>query len=126
LIKLRKLQYIFPFEQQAIPYVIAVNPGDYFIEKIIFGEKRKEKKISSSFSKPFFSVEAGKAYYIGDYEAETGVDFYIIASRLNWRLKKVTNNYASTTKQIESQIPFLKNIPKVNFFGDALPKLPNL
>lgn len=129
----KKQTVTFKFEKEADPYVIAVNPGDYLINSLIFatgeGNKEGERPLYTAFSNRVFSVEAGKAYYIGDYEGGITRTFGIsstpgqlIGFQNDWRLKSTKNNFAVTTELIETQIPFLKNIPKNNVFGDLLTK----
>jgi len=37
-----------------------------------------------------------------------------------WRLGKITNDFAGTTAKLDALLPRMKNVPKVDAVGDAL------
>ena len=56
------------------------------------------------------AFEAGKAYYLGDFQAETTQSGFPVVTR-TWRLKRARNDYARTTAQMKIGYPNLSALP---------------
>lgn len=87
--------------------VIAVKPGTYKLLKFLqegtlrealIGEAVVEEKLTKAFS-----VEAGKAYYIGDFFVES--NRRSLFSKIDWSLERVVNEYDLATAQLKKNFP---------------------
>lgn len=107
------------------PYAVAVDPGDYQATHIVYtigwgNEKKGETPFPKELSSRVIHVESGKAYYIGDFDGTTKSTFRVIFVRNEWQVGNITNDFAGTTAKLVELLPQMKNIPKVDVFGDAL------
>ncbi|MEK6743027.1 MAG: hypothetical protein AABZ15_05440 [Nitrospirota bacterium] len=110
------------FEPTLDPYAIAVEPGDYHTTHIVFqggGGNDQRKPFPYELSGRVINVEAGKAYYLGDFDGTTKSTFLVLFTASEWRMNKIANDFAGTTAKLEELLPKMKGMPKVDVFGDA-------
>jgi hypothetical protein len=105
-------------------YVIDVLPSEYEFTQLVFAPsgateaevRRNNLRVPSrmSFFAQPFDVEAGKAYYVGDW---TGVikrdfDFYVLFSKvtLRWGLTRLLYDYDGATAAMRRRYPALDRI----------------
>lgn len=72
-------------------------------------ESGGKKKITDERLTKEFRVEAGKAYYAGDFLGEAGSSFPIV----QWSLKSILHNYEATTTELKKTFPQFENIKSV-------------
>lgn len=92
-------------------YAVAVTPGQYKIGEWV--EQNYIKPNTLTGLDESFQVEAGKAYYIGDYTAEisnSGRYFYS-------KLGPVRLRFRHTTQELNHLSPALKELPKISVFN---------
>lgn len=121
----KKRQIALRFERSPDPYAVAVDPGDYQVTHIVYthgadNSIRGEKPLPADLASRVIHVEAGKAYYIGDYDGASKSTFLVLFIAHEWRLGKVANEFAGTTAKLEELLPKMKGMPKVDVFGDSL------
>jgi hypothetical protein len=113
------------FEQDLDPYAVGVDPGDYQVTHFVQTQSADNHAIGKSpfpgeLSGRVIRVEAGKAYYIGDYDGAMKSTFMVLFIGHEWGISKITNDFAGTTAKLDALLPQMKNLPKVDVFGDAL------
>ena len=121
----KKQEIALRFEPTLDPYAVAVDPGDYQATRIVYtqsaaNEIRGEKPFPEELTGRVIHVEAGKAYYLGDYDGASKSTFLVLFIDHEWRIGKIANEFAGTTAKLDALLPQLKNMPKVDVFGDAL------
>ncbi len=110
------------FEQSNAVSAIAVEPGVYTLTKILcagwdygpIGETDlKDNRLTKEFR-----VEAGKAYYIGDFQGQTnsGASFAgtMVTTTQSWRLNTFRNNYPDSTRDLTTNFPQFQSVPTVS------------
>lgn len=111
------------FEPTLDPYAVAVDPGDYQATHIVFrggGGSDQLKPFPEELSSRVIHVEAGKAYYIGDFDGTMKTTFLVLFIASRWRIGQIANEFAGTTAKLDALLPQMKNMPKVDVFGDLL------
>jgi hypothetical protein len=113
------------FEPGLDPYAVAVDPGDYQTTRIIYTQSaandiRGEKPFPEELVNRVIHVEAGKAYYLGDYDGASNSTFLVLFIEHEWRIGKIANEFAGTTAKLEELLPKMKGMPKVDVFGELL------
>jgi hypothetical protein len=95
---------------------IAVEPGEYTIESVDFIHEDGSVNSRKSFDKHFglFTVEKGKAYYVGDFSAttrclQTGPQGF----QYSWSMKEQNYNFIRTTADFVTKFVFFTEYPKV-------------
>jgi hypothetical protein len=106
--------YTFQFEREHDLVVIAVPAGSYSISKLVFatydyGKAGERPIVDPRLSAPF-AVESGKAYYIGDYVAESGGRASGLQINQSWRLSSIRDSFEDTTAQFKLKFPLLKGL----------------
>jgi len=103
-------------------YVVDVTPGQYEFTQLVSSSTMDTKVRTSnlrlpprvSFMGQPFDVEAGKAYYVGDWfgEVSRDVDFYFVVSkiRVQWGLYQIIYNYEESTSALRHLYPNLGTI----------------
>jgi hypothetical protein len=103
-------------------YAVAVAPGDYRVTGTVIGRRAvelgiKEQRRAITLRRPLntsFSVERGKAYYVGDYVAFLTIDrdFYVVATRTRWRweLREASLKFAETTIDLKEKFPAFRSV----------------
>lgn len=107
-------EYTIQFETENDLVVIAVPSGSYSISKLVFATydyaKAGEKPILDSRLASPFIVEPGKAYYIGDYVAESGGTYKGGTTTQSWRLSSIRDAYEDSTSHLKSKFPLLQGL----------------
>lgn len=107
-------EYTIQFETKNDLVVLAVPSGSYSINKLVFATydyaKAGEKPIPGSRLRSPFIVEPGKAYYIGDYLAESGGAAGGGVLNQFWRLSSIRDAYEESTSQFKSKFPLLQGL----------------
>lgn len=126
--------YHIQFNTDETPSAIAVAPGTYSIRKFTFAAydyvREGEKEIASGPLTLPFSVQPGKAYYLGDIvvgaEARLSSPIYspsstiIINTSHTWKLSSVADNYKQTTEDLIKVLPQLGPIEKASVTSPEL------
>jgi hypothetical protein len=108
-------EYAIQFETKNDLVVLAVPSGSYSINKLVFATydyvKAGEKPVPRSRLSSPFVVEPGKAYYIGDYVAESNGGA-VGGGMVNqsWRLSSIRDAYEESTSDLKSKFPLLKGL----------------
>jgi hypothetical protein len=108
--------YIIRFEPNNEVQAIKIAPSTCSLTELVFtdsgGLEAAWRKPVPDALKREVVFEPGKAYYLGDFRAETtqsGVPGLAIAR--TWRLKSARNDYARTTAQMKIGYPNLSTVP---------------
>lgn len=105
-------------------YLIDVTPGQYEFTQLVSasrtameGEVRRDNlrlPARVSFMAQPFDVEAGNAYYVGDWfgAVSRDVDFYVVVSRikLRWGIYQLNYDYEGATTALRRLYPTLGTI----------------
>ena len=121
----KKREIALKFEQDLNPYAVAVDPGAYQVTHFVQTQSADnhtigEQPFPEELSRRVTHVEAGKAYYIGDFEGDMKSTFLVLFVGHEWRIGKIVNDFAGTTEKLNALLPQMKNMPKIDVFGDAL------
>lgn len=121
----KKREIALRFEQDLDPYAVAVEPGDYQVTHFIQTQSADnhtigEQPFPAELSRRVMHVEAGKAYYIGDYDGAMKSTFMVLFIGHEWGIGKITNDFDGTTAKLNALLPQMKSMPKVDVFGDSL------
>ena len=101
------------FEPNDAVQVIKVAPSTCSFTEFVYtdhGGLDTTRKPVPDALKAHFVFEGGKAYYLGDFQAETTQSGFPVITR-TWRLKSARNNYARTTAQMKIGYPNLADLP---------------
>ncbi len=105
--------YIIRFEPSNEVQVVKIAPSTCWLTEFVYtdhGATRTTRKPVPDTLKRDLVLEAGKAYYLGDFEAETTQSGFPVITR-TWRLKSSRNDYARTTAQMKIGYPNLSSLP---------------
>jgi hypothetical protein len=116
--------YVVRFEPSGAVQAIKIVPSACTLTEFVYthhdGIKVYRKSVPDSWKRQIV-FEAGKAYYLGDFEAETTAyrenvpqtEFpgQVGGIKLVWRLRSARNNYANTTAQLKVAYPGLAAMP---------------
>jgi hypothetical protein len=106
--------YSIQFQNLSSPAIVPVRPGTYRISQLVGAyatyESGGKLKINDERLSKEFRVEAGKAYYVGDFLGEAGSTFTIV----KWGLKSIVPNYEATTNEFKKSFPQFENIDVVS------------
>jgi hypothetical protein len=102
-----------PFQSSLRVSVIAVDPGAFKLSKLVqmgsLRETLREESITGGNLMNAFSVEAGKAYYIGDIYAEGSRRS--LFSKIDFSLTRVVDEYEQATAELKKSVPGFEKIP---------------
>jgi len=97
--------------------VFAVKPGTYSLQRVVFAGQRVAStgvKETPASNAPTFRVEAGKAYYLGDFRGRVWGTFTSKEQdRLKALLDDVVSNHQKTTTDLRRAFPALENVETV-------------
>ena len=105
--------YTIRFEPNNEVHVVKVVPSTCSLTEFVYtdhGATKTTRKPVPDALKRDVAFEAGKAYYLGDFQAETTQAGFPIVTR-TWRLKSARNEYARTTAQMKIGYPNLSTLP---------------
>ncbi|MBN8444175.1 MAG: hypothetical protein J0M22_01725 [Gammaproteobacteria bacterium] len=118
-------EYSIQFDKEQPVSVIRVAPGTYNISKLIFATydyipTGEEPITEPKLTKPF-TVEAGKAYYIGDYVGEVDIQQNGFEVTKLWNLNSIRDFYEGTTTEFRALFPLLQDLEmkRAKFIEDA-------
>jgi hypothetical protein len=105
--------YTIRFEPNNEVHVVKVVPSICSLAEFVYtdhGATKTTRKPVPDALKRDVAFEPGKAYYLGDFQAETTQSGFPIITR-TWRLKSARNEYARTTAQMKIGYPNLSTLP---------------
>ena len=98
-------------------YAVEVEPGTYRVKDILYDsagrfdwETVKYRLIEPAYVSGPFSVKAGKAYYLGDYDAWVGYVLTTIRAPLDVRFSA---NFDKTSELVKEAVPALRTLELV-------------
>ena len=105
-----------------------MEPGEYYISKwgVPSGwpchELRHPQDITDHIRNNRFRLEAGRAYYLGDYSVSQCSSKEILTTvvTMHYVLEAPVLNFEETTREYESKYPALANLPKSEIFTDTV------
>lgn len=105
--------YTIRFVRDDAVQAIKITPSTCSMAELVYtdadGFLRTRKPAPAALKKDV-SFAAGKAYYLGDFEAEStytgGVQ--------RWRVRSARNNYVATTEKLKASYPNLSALPTEN------------
>lgn len=113
------LKYV-EFKNKNNIYAVELPPGIYKIKQVTFfkrGMPHKHKELRHIFSNVTLTLEAGKAYYIGDYsgwaQKEPPQDWSIVYS---WRFDTLQHQFSDTTEALTTRYPNFSSIEKIDLY----------
>ena len=74
---------------------------------------RSRKPAPAALQRPV-AFQAGKAYYLGDFQAEASNWTSGTTIHTEWRLTSVRNDYRTTTEKMKSDFPNLSGVATEN------------
>lgn len=105
--------YTIRFEPNNEVQVVRIAPSTCSLAEFVYsdhGATQVTRKPAPDGLKRTVAFEAGKAYYLGDFQAETTQSGFPVVTR-TWRLKSARNEYARTTAQMKIGYPNLSTLP---------------
>jgi hypothetical protein len=113
--KKRQHDYTLRFTFEEPIQVIKVKPAVCSLREIVYTNEFGVIQTRNPAPEGVYrnvQVEAGKAYYLGDYYAviattSTGYNTY----RTVWRIQDIKNDYALTTEKVKQRYPGLAGVP---------------
>ena len=109
--------YLIKFDEVESTTAIAVKPGIYNLNTLLIfwglsDDKinRRETTLTKGPLTVEFSVEPGKAYYIGDFLGNTLATETLSSQSLEWKLESVKNNFENTTLDFKNKYPNLREL----------------
>lgn len=112
--------YLLEFESKDQITMLAVLPGTYHLSRFIYalgdGTLRGESAIVQSTLTTSMTLEAGKAYYVGDFAGEATIQ----SDGMYWEITKIDNRFAATSREMELKYPQFATLPKQQLRGIEL------
>jgi hypothetical protein len=109
--------YTLRFEKEEPLQVVKIAPSTCTLAEIVYsdanGVMRKPMRGDGQKFAPF---AAGKAYYLGDFYAETKTSTQGGMTHREWHVTNVINAYASTTEKLRVIYPNVGGLPTENRF----------
>jgi hypothetical protein len=105
--------YTVRFEPTDAVQVIKIAPSTCSLSEFVYtdhGATKTTRKPVPDTLKRELVFEPGRAYYLGDFQAETTQSGFPVITR-TWRLRSARNNYARTTEQLKAAYPNLSALP---------------
>lgn len=99
---------------------MSLHPGDYTIENAAFLSEDGSEFTRKSFNKHFgtFTVEKGKAYYLGDFTAVTKCTRKSAqGNQYSWSMKEADINFIKTTADFNDKFIHFKECEKKPLSG---------
>jgi hypothetical protein len=114
--------YTMLFKGAKMISIIAVKPGVYTVDKVSFASKSMPGAPTQIGEQPIvdyrlpkeFTVEAGKGYYIGDFEGSTKsypeLTWRGAVTYEEWHLTPLRDNFDATTSEVKENYPNLSEL----------------
>ncbi|MGD8570092.1 MAG: tetratricopeptide repeat protein [Gammaproteobacteria bacterium] len=106
------------FETENDIYAVEVPAGDYEFGSVVYmsdvGKVFFEKKLNPESPIIKLHLQAGKAYYLGDYIGETSYTSGVTQYTIRWQLKSLKDKFGTTTKAFTDKYQKFNSIEKVN------------
>jgi hypothetical protein len=106
--------YIFRFSSDNALQVIRIAPSTCTLAEFIYtnsdGQVRSRKPAPEKLMRDA-RFDAGKAYYLGDFYAETTTRVIGNTISRNWNVKNVRDDYRNTSAALRASFPNLSAIP---------------
>jgi hypothetical protein len=106
--------YTIRFDMKDMVQVVKIAPSTCSLTELVYsnphGLETGRKPVPDSLKRDVV-FEAGKAYYLGDYQAEAAQTNTGLTITRTWRLRGARNNYARTTEQLKAAYPNLSALP---------------
>ncbi|HEX8818308.1 MAG TPA: hypothetical protein VF794_00150 [Archangium sp.] len=99
--------------------VFAVKPGTYTLKQTGIGESTYIGRLAELPAKDVrsFSIEPGKAHYIGDFTARTRAVRGYESWNISWWIHVGENSYEETTARMRKRFPALAGLETVDVSG---------
>ena len=109
------LPHAVQFQRSLAVSVVRVDPGTYRLAKFAFagvdyGHLGEEEIVDDKLQREFL-VEAGKAYYIGDFLEQSNST--ALFTPVKWKLIFVKNNYEETTREFKQSFPRFSGVETI-------------
>jgi len=104
--------YTVRFEPTDAVQVVKIAPSTCALTELVYtdhGATKVTRRPAPDGLKQNVAFEAGKAYYLGDFQAETTQSGFPVVTR-TWRVSSM-RNYARTTAQLRGSYPHLSALP---------------
>lgn len=112
--------YLFEFQDKDQITMLAVTPGTYQLSRFVYAETdgtmKGETAIVQSTLTRSMTLEAGKAYYVGDFTGEGTFN----GIRMRWQVTGIDNRFAATTAEMQQKYPQFAQLPTQQMRGIAL------
>jgi hypothetical protein len=109
--------YSLRFSNQDALQVIKIAPSTCSLAEIIYtnanGQIRSRKNAPQNLMHDA-RFDAGKAYYLGDFYAETTTKVVGNTIQRNWNVKTVKNDYRNSSNALKAAYPALAEVPTEN------------
>ena len=106
--------YTFRFSNDNALQAIKIVPSTCTLAEFIYtnsdGQVRSRKPAPEKLMRDA-RFDAGKAYYLGDFYAETTTSVIGNTISRNWNIKDVRNDYRNTSTALKSSFPNLSAVP---------------
>ena len=106
--------YTFRFSNDNALQVIKITPSTCTLAEFIYtnsdGQVRSRKPAPEKLMRDA-RFDAGKAYYLGDFYAETTTTVIGRTISRNWNIKNIRDDYKNTSTALKASFPNLSGIP---------------
>jgi hypothetical protein len=126
LVKFIKMKYDFEEKKKAGKYAqedivgVPLPPGEYTIENAAFLNEDGAEFSRKTFDEHFgvFTIEKGKAYYVGDFTAAAKcIEKTARSYQYAWSMRETEINFLKTTSDFTDKFIHFKNLEKISIFG---------
>jgi hypothetical protein len=113
-------QYRIEFSGNRAPAAVGVSPGRYSIRQLDIVSGGNLRSGSTDLSRSLlavpFVVEAGRAYYLGDYRVATRFDIdtsdlFFTKYATEWQIVALHDEFEITTEDVRRMLPALARVP---------------
>lgn len=107
--------YTLRFEKDDPLQVVKIAPSSCTMAEIVYSDSNGTiRKPAPGGGQKFAPFVAGKAYYLGDFYAESTSSRQGNMITHEWHMKRVVNDYAGTTATLQIAYPNLGSVPTEN------------
>lgn len=106
--------YVVRFGKENPLQVIKIEPSTCSLKEFVYTDADgivKSRKPAPAALMHNAEFAPGKAYYLGDFFAETRTIVSVGMVHRNWRITSMRHDYAKTTQEMKAAFPNLANIP---------------
>lgn len=111
-------KYVLRFDRDKPVLAIKIKPASCSLTEIVYtnpdGQVTGRKPAPTGFSFKNLRFDAGRAYYMGDFDAGTSTTMNGTTVQQRWFIKSVRDNYALTTQDMRRDYPNLAQMSTAN------------